>query len=156
MALAPEQTAAVAKMEENSIFRLVSTGVDADNRIAARTPVQIQHVDSKCFIIQDQAKFKVAKPEEDMNEFTEATNEALVDKAKVKQFQELTASEIRKSILRSRSKRLKSQKAMSQTNVSMTAASRLHAMSQLDKELLDTPQNPRDKEVQDESMISVP
>ena len=53
MALAPEQTAAVAKMEENSIFRLVSTGVDADNRIAARTPVQIQHVDSKCFIIQD-------------------------------------------------------------------------------------------------------
>ena len=117
-------------------------------------------MDSKCFIIQDQAKFKVAKPEEDMNEFTEATNEALVEKAKVKQFQELTASEIRKSILRSRTKRLKSQKMMnqsqrSQTNVSMTAASRLHAMSLLDKELLDTPQNPRDKEVQDESMISV-
>ena len=39
MPLSPEQSISVEKMESNSIFRLVSTGVDADNRIRARTSV---------------------------------------------------------------------------------------------------------------------
>jgi hypothetical protein len=31
------------QLEQNSMFRLVSTGVDIDNRIRAETSVQIQH-----------------------------------------------------------------------------------------------------------------
>ena len=41
MPLTQEQTEAIKKMESNSIFRLVSTGVDTDNRIRSGTSVQI-------------------------------------------------------------------------------------------------------------------
>lgn len=36
-----------SKLENNSIFRLISTGVDMDSGIAAQTSVQIQHVASQ-------------------------------------------------------------------------------------------------------------
>lgn len=47
---------------QDSLFRLVSTGVDIDNRIRCATSVQIQHVGSKGFLILDSAKFKVNTP----------------------------------------------------------------------------------------------
>jgi hypothetical protein len=37
----------MAKLESNSIFRLISTGVDMDSGISAMTSVQIQHVASQ-------------------------------------------------------------------------------------------------------------
>ena len=47
------------------MFRLVSTGVDIDNRIRAATSVQIQHVRTKSFLILENALFmKSKKPEE--------------------------------------------------------------------------------------------
>ena len=46
-------------MEANSVFRLVSTSVDVDNRIRSGTSVQIQHVESKCFIIEEAVKLVV-------------------------------------------------------------------------------------------------
>jgi hypothetical protein len=39
MSLTPEEKEAVQKMDSNSIFRLVSTGVDVDNRIRSATSV---------------------------------------------------------------------------------------------------------------------
>ena len=41
MELSAEEAEAVQRMEANSVFRLVSTGVDADNRIKSATSVQI-------------------------------------------------------------------------------------------------------------------
>ena len=58
-------------MEENSIFRLVSTGVDTDNRIRSGTSVQIQHLDTKSFLIMDTTKFSLEKEEENNSEINE-------------------------------------------------------------------------------------
>ena len=58
-------------MEQNSIFRLVSTGVDTDNRIRSGTSVQIQHLDTKSFLIMDTAKFSLEKEEENNSEINE-------------------------------------------------------------------------------------
>ena len=53
------------------MFRLVSTGVDIDNRIKAATSVQIQHVRTKSFLILENALFlKSKKPEEPEEEST--------------------------------------------------------------------------------------
>ena len=56
-------------MAQNSLFRLVSTGVDIDNRIRCQTSVQIQHVESKGFLIKNEAKFFV--PDGDSKEIEE-------------------------------------------------------------------------------------
>ena len=52
----PEEMECVNRMETNSVFRLVSTGVDVDNRIKSASSVQIQHVESKGFLIKDEEK----------------------------------------------------------------------------------------------------
>ena len=51
-------------MESISRFRLVSTGVDVDNRIRSATSVQIQHVESKGFLIQREAIAKANSGQE--------------------------------------------------------------------------------------------
>ena len=50
----------IDQVARNSLFRLVSTGVDIDNRIRPATSVQIQHVESQGFIILENAKFEKA------------------------------------------------------------------------------------------------
>ena len=70
-------------LEFNSIFRMVSTGVDEQSGITPNTSVQIQHVQSKRFLQADQ-KFKLENKnleegEEDPNQnpdemFLEANN----------------------------------------------------------------------------------
>ena len=64
MSLNFEEKEMVQKMDSNSIFRLVSTGVDVDDRIRSATSVQIQHVETKGFLIEDKSnKLKVDKKE---------------------------------------------------------------------------------------------
>ena len=41
MNLTPQERESVQRMEANSVFRLVSTSVDVDNRIRSGTSVQI-------------------------------------------------------------------------------------------------------------------
>lgn len=49
-------------LEENSVFRLVSTGVDMESGITSNTSVQIQHVASRRFLQHaHNFKFEVAK-----------------------------------------------------------------------------------------------
>ena len=57
MALTKEQKEKVAQVDQDSLFRLVSTGVNVDNRIKVATAVQIQHYESKLFLSLDNAKF---------------------------------------------------------------------------------------------------
>ena len=57
MELNQDEKETVQRMDANSIFRLVSTSVDVDNRIRSGTSVQIQHVESKGFVIDDATKF---------------------------------------------------------------------------------------------------
>ena len=59
MDLTPVEKESVQRMEANSVFRLVSTSVDKDNRIRSGTSVQIQHVESKSFLIEETIKLVV-------------------------------------------------------------------------------------------------
>ena len=98
MPLSPEQTLAIQKMEANSIFRLVSTGVDADNRIRSGTSVQIQHVDSKHFLVENKAKFTVKREEGDSKSEKTSFSRAKSVRAKDKgEYEEMNASQIRKA-----------------------------------------------------------
>ena len=74
MPLTQEQTEAIKKMESNSIFRLVSTGVDTDNRIRSGTSVQIQHFDTKSFLIMDTTKYTEIKEEENSSDSIKTAN----------------------------------------------------------------------------------
>ena len=48
-------------MSNDTLFRLVSTGVEIDNRIRQGTAVQIQHYASKSFLVLEQAKFTTSE-----------------------------------------------------------------------------------------------
>lgn len=56
--LTASSTEYMENLEFNSIFRMVSTGVDEQSGITPNTSVQIQHVQSKRFLQADQ-KFKL-------------------------------------------------------------------------------------------------
>ena len=60
MPLDKEQEELVNNLRKTSLFRLVSTGVDIDNRIRCATSVQIQNVEANGFLIIENAKYKIA------------------------------------------------------------------------------------------------
>lgn len=101
MPINPQQRAEISRMAHNSLFRLVSTGVDIDNRIRCQTSVQIQHVESKGFLILNNAKFYV-KSEEEIKRSEEIKQVA--EEAKEQVDKKLEAIDVRKQAILSKKK----------------------------------------------------